>query len=133
MMERMSHPSPPQSPPLPGSPSTTESTTEPDPRFTLANERTFLAWIRTSLALIAGGVALAELGTSLEPRWLRIALSVAPILTGAVLSVLAYRHWRGVDRALQTESPLPRPRFALSLTGLVLVAGLVLSVTLVLT
>jgi putative membrane protein len=34
---------------------------EPDYRFTLANERTFLAWIRTSLALLAGGVAVVQL------------------------------------------------------------------------
>lgn len=103
---------------------------EPDPRFTLANERTFLAWIRTSLALIAGGVALAELGPHLEPRPLRVVLSVAPVLTGAVLSLLAHRHWRGVDAALRTESPVPRPRFAIVLTVLVVVAGLVLSVSL---
>ena len=43
--------------------------TEPDPRFTLANERTFLAWIRTALALIAGGVALEALALTVEPRW----------------------------------------------------------------
>ncbi|WP_143342795.1 YidH family protein, partial [Crossiella equi] len=35
---------------------------EPDPRFTLANERTFLAWIRTSLGLMAAGVAVEALG-----------------------------------------------------------------------
>jgi hypothetical protein len=35
---------------------------EPDYRFTFANERTFLAWIRTALALIAGGVAVASSG-----------------------------------------------------------------------
>jgi putative membrane protein len=40
---------------------------EPDPRFTLANERTFLAWIRTALALPAGGVALEALTVSLLP------------------------------------------------------------------
>ena len=28
---------------------------EPDYRFTLANERTFLAWVRTALGLLAGG------------------------------------------------------------------------------
>ena len=33
---------------------------EPDPRFTLANERTFLAWIRTSLAFLAGGIAVTD-------------------------------------------------------------------------
>ncbi len=103
---------------------------EPDPRFTLANERTFLAWIRTSLALIAGGVALAELGPDLEPRPLRVLLTAAPVFTGAVLSLLAYRHWRGVDAALKAESPVPRPRFAIVLTALVVAAGLVLSASL---
>ena len=44
-----------------------EAGTEPDPRFTMANERTFLAWIRTALALIAGGVALEALGLPLQP------------------------------------------------------------------
>jgi len=31
---------------------------EPDPRFTLADERAFLAWMRTSLALLAAGRAI---------------------------------------------------------------------------
>ena len=31
---------------------------EPDPRFSLANERTFLAWIRTALALAAAAIGL---------------------------------------------------------------------------
>ena len=35
--------------------------TDPDPRFTLANERTFLAWIRTSIAFMAAGVAIDAL------------------------------------------------------------------------
>lgn len=34
---------------------------DPDPRFSLANERTLLAWIRTSLAFLALGVALDAL------------------------------------------------------------------------
>ncbi|MBM4509720.1 DUF202 domain-containing protein, partial [Rhodococcus hoagii] len=29
---------------------------DPDPRFTLANERTYLAWVRTGLGLIAAAV-----------------------------------------------------------------------------
>jgi putative membrane protein len=103
---------------------------EPDPRFTLANERTFLAWIRTSLALIAGGVALAELGRRVGPSSVRLMLSVVPVISGAVFSVLAFLHWRSCQRALRAGRPLPPPRFAIGLTGLVVSAGLVLSVSL---
>ena len=49
--------------------------TEPDPRFTFANERTFLAWIRTSLALLAGGVALEALDLPVQPD-LRFAAAI---------------------------------------------------------
>jgi putative membrane protein len=103
---------------------------EPDPRFTLANERTFLSWIRTSLALIAGGVALAQLGGSIRPPGLRLALSVVPILAGAVFSALSFWHWRSCQRALREDDPLPPPRFAIGLTALVVVAGLILAVAL---
>jgi putative membrane protein len=103
---------------------------EPDPRFTLANERTFLSWIRTCLALIAGGVALAELGARIGPAGVRVTLSVLPILTGAVLSVLAFLHWRSCQRALRTGEPLPPPRFAIGLTALVFAAGITLTVSL---
>jgi inner membrane protein YidH len=103
---------------------------EPDPRFTLANERTFLSWIRTSLALIAGGVALAELGRRIGPSPLRLILSVAPIVAGAVLSVLAFLHWRSCQRALRSGTALPPPRFAVGLTVLVVAAGLTLATSL---
>jgi inner membrane protein YidH len=103
---------------------------EPDPRFTLANERTFLSWIRTSLALIAGGVALAELGRRIGPSPLRLILSVAPVLAGAILSGLAFQHWRSCQQALRTGAPLPPPKFAIGLTVLVVAAGLTLATSL---
>jgi putative membrane protein len=103
---------------------------EPDPRFTLANERTFLAWIRTSLALIAGGVALAGFGTRTGPAPIRLALSVAPVAAGSGLSLLAFLHWRRCQRALRGGEPLPPPRFAGGLTALVMIAGVVLSICL---
>jgi putative membrane protein len=103
---------------------------EPDPRFTLANERTFLAWIRTSLALIAGGVALAELGARMGPSLIRLSLSVAPVVAGTGLSLLAFLHWRRCQRALRSGEPLPPPRFAIGLTALVMTAGIVLSLVL---
>ncbi|WP_407359205.1 DUF202 domain-containing protein [Microbacterium sp. LTA6] len=79
---------------------------EPDARFTLANERTFLAWIRTSLALLAGGVALELLGLDLEPR-LRLAASLILVIAGAVTPVLAWLGWGRTERALREDAPLP--------------------------
>lgn len=103
---------------------------EPDPRFSLANERTFLAWIRTSLALLAGGVALEALGLPLQPA-LRLAASLLLIALALALPVVAWRHWADTERALRLGRPLPHARAALPLAvGVVLVAVLVLAAVL---
>ncbi|WP_420814622.1 YidH family protein, partial [Kineococcus vitellinus] len=65
---------------------------EPDPRFSLANERTFLAWVRTSLALLAAGVALEGLDLALQPQ-LRLAASLVLVGLGALCPVQAWRGW----------------------------------------
>lgn len=80
--------------------------TEPDARFTLANERTFLAWIRTALALIAGGVALEVLGLDLQPGF-RLAASLVLVITGAASPILAWANWGRAERALRQNLPLP--------------------------
>lgn len=96
---------------------------EPDPRFTLANERTFLAWLRTALALIAAGVALPQLAPELEPAWLRTALSLGCLLLSLVASVGGVLRWRDVDAAMRAGGPLPRHRLPWPLTaGLVVLA-----------
>ncbi|WP_219412607.1 YidH family protein [Pseudonocardia nigra] len=79
---------------------------EPDPRFSLANERTFLAWIRTALALLAAAVAVDALRVPADPR-LRTALAVALGLAGLVLPVVAALRWAVAERALREERPLP--------------------------
>ncbi|GAA1427992.1 DUF202 domain-containing protein [Microlunatus lacustris] len=105
--------------------------TEPDPRFTLANERTFLAWTRTSLALIAAGVALEALALPLQPT-LRLIASLILLVLGIVVPPLAWVTWGSVERALRQGSPLPSSRVALplavgiALAGTILVAGLLL-------
>jgi putative membrane protein len=91
--------------------------TEPDARFTLANERTFLAWSRTALGLVIGGLATAQL---LPPfpgvPWGRHAIAVPVILLGSVVSVVCYREWTGNQRALRRGEPLSRSRLPRILT-----------------
>lgn len=99
---------------------------EPDPRFTLANERTFLAWIRTSLALTAGGVALEALAQGLQPL-LRLAAAIMLIATGVATPIQAWLGWIHTERALRLNTPLPAPRLALPIAaGLVVVGMLIL-------
>ncbi|NUS45920.1 MAG: DUF202 domain-containing protein [Mycobacteriaceae bacterium] len=80
---------------------------ELDYRFTLANERTFLAWIRTALGLLAGGVAVHTLVEPLRMHGMRTAIAMSAIVLAVVLSAGAYRQWRAVGRAMRTGLPLP--------------------------
>jgi putative membrane protein len=75
----------------------------PDPRFTFANERTFLAWSRTAIALIAGGLAAGQIlhGSG------RLVLASALMTLGALLALGSYRRWRREERALRLGQPLP--------------------------
>jgi len=102
---------------------------EPDPRFTLANERTFLAWTRTALAFLAGGIALAAFEIQgMHPRH-QTAVAVLVILGGVAISAGAAVRWVHVERAMRTGKPLPVPAIIPVLSLLVFVA---LAVTIVL-
>jgi putative membrane protein len=79
---------------------------EPDPRFTLANERTFLTWIQTSLAIIASGVAIEELQVGDNPT-LRTSVSILMILGGAFLATHSYARWKKNERAMRLKLPMP--------------------------
>lgn len=104
---------------------------EPDPRFTLANERTFLAWTRTALGLLVTGLAVAELLDS-EPRAARLVIGVPLILMAGVIGVMSYPRWRTLERALRLSRPLPYASAAAPLgiaIALVAVAAVVVLVT----
>ncbi|GIG30455.1 YidH family protein [Cellulomonas marina] len=104
---------------------------EPDSRFTLANERTFLAWVRTALALVAAGVALEALALPLEPR-LRLAASVLLLVLALVLPVAVWVRWGQTERAMRTGDPLPSAWISgLLAGGLLVVTALVLLALLV--
>lgn len=99
---------------------------EPDPRFTLANERTFLAWMRTSLALSAAGVALEALEVPIPER-IRLTCALVLIGLGLLVPVQAWFGWAATERAMRCTRPLPSPRLAPALAlGTVLVGALVL-------
>lgn len=105
---------------------------DPDYRFSLANERTFLAWIRTALALLAGGVLVHQFGTRLEPAWIKVAASGSLGCLAALLAVGAYMRWRSNEIAMRLGEGLPAsplmPLLAASvaLLGLAALAFLVL-------
>ena len=89
---------PPPAPPVVGG--------EPDARYTFANERTFLAWMRTALGLVAAGLAIVQL---LPPfpgiRWGRHAIGVPLILLGAVVAIVSYVEWTANQRAMRLGDP----------------------------
>ncbi|ACV08052.1 protein of unknown function DUF202 [Jonesia denitrificans DSM 20603] len=102
---------------------------DPDPRFSLANERTFLSWVRTSLALIAAGVALEALDVPAHPT-ARIIVSVIFLVLGGLIPVYAWLTWAYNERSLRTDRPLAGPRIgpllavALGVSAVVLAVGL---------
>ncbi|MGE7389960.1 YidH family protein [Streptomyces sp. NPDC004126] len=99
----------------------------PDYRFSLANERTFLAWIRTSLALVGGGFAVDQFLPDL--RWgVRVGMAFALLAVGAACALRAVNHWVRCERAMRRGEDLPVSRFPVVLSmgvGLVAVSMVV--------
>ncbi len=104
---------------------------EPDVRFTYANERIFLAWNRTALALIATGVAATQLLPEFHVAGGRQILGLPMIGLGALVALTSFSHWKANQRAMQRSLPLPRSPMPLVLSigiGLVSVIAVVLAV-----
>jgi inner membrane protein YidH len=102
--------------------------TTPDYRFSLANERTFLAWIRTALAMIGGGLAVAQFVPPLAVPHVREIMAVGLILIGAVCAVRAVDHWVRSELAMRRREPLPASRFPAILALLVFFGSILLLV-----
>lgn len=100
---------------------------EPDPRFTLANERTYLAWIRTALAFLAGGIAVEAFTSDVFSPGLRRAVALSLLLLALLVSASACIRWLRVERAMRLRKPLPLPVLVpiLSLTGALVAVGLI--------
>ncbi|MDT7704986.1 MAG: putative rane protein [Pseudonocardiales bacterium] len=102
----------------------TEGTT-PDYRFSLANERTFLAWLRTALALVGGGFAVDQFLPHLH-RPVRVTLAVLLLVGGAMCAVRAVNHWVRCERAMRRGEDLPVSRFPTLLALLVAAVAVVM-------
>lgn len=100
---------------------------EPDPRFSLANERTFLAGIRTGLALLAAGVALEALELPIQPA-LRFVAALLFVLMAVLTPIAAWRGWARDERAMRRGVALPAPALVGALAVGVAVAGVLLLV-----
>jgi putative membrane protein len=123
-----------------------QSLPEPPPSATrdlLANERTLLAWARTGVAIMGLGFVVARFGLVLRqlagvggaqaPRGVSTAFGVALVLCGALLLVLAYGQYRRVAEDILHNRVRWDPRLGILLTGLLVLAGILLAAYLLLT
>ncbi len=111
-------------------PAVHECGTEPDPRFTLANERTLLAWNRTALALIGGGLAAGKL-LEFSSSAGRLLVALPPIVLGTLLALVSLRRWEDNQRALRLQQPLHTGSPARLLAGGLVVVAVVFAIIVV--
>ena len=104
----------------------------PDYRFSLANERTLLAWLRTALALVAGGVAMSQFAPELGVPAGGPVVSLGLLLAGMVTALAGHRRYVRNERAIAADQPLPVNPAAAWMTGLVTLLVAVLLVLVVL-
>jgi inner membrane protein YidH len=108
--------------------------TEPDPRLTLANERTFLAWARTGLALIGGGLAVAQ-AIHFDLGGAHLLIAIPAIMLGAVIGIASHHRWQTNQRAMRLGRPIgysPLPTvlaIGITVLGLLIAVLTVLSAT----
>jgi putative membrane protein len=91
---------------------------EPDVRFSLANERTLLAYQRTAIGLVAAAVAVAHF---LEEDALALAMACVLLVSGGIAAIGGYLRYRAADRAIRSGRALGH-----GTTPLLISAGLVL-------
>ena len=109
---------------------------EPDPRWSLANERTLLAYERTSVGLVVAGLAVAGSHSVADaPAWLA-AIGLPLIVLGGGVALLGRRRFIRAQHAMRTGAPLPAPMVAAFLpwgVAAVALGGLVLAAAQLLT
>ncbi len=80
---------------------------DPEPRTSFANERTFLAWIRTSLAMVVAGLAIIQLLPEFSVPFGRRIIGLPLIVLGFLMAVGSHRRWERNERALRLREGIP--------------------------
>jgi putative membrane protein len=108
------------------------SPSDVDYRFLLANERTFLAWMRTALGLIAGGVALDQFVRVEQGEGLVVLVALVTITAGALIAILGTVRWARTDAAMREGRPLGRSPMLIIVGSLVAALAVVIALILAL-
>ena len=98
---------------------------EPDYRFTLANERTYLAYLRTSLACYAGGLSAVQFLDLGLDRWPARIIGLILVSAGLVTTFGALRRWQQNLVAMRRGEALPVTWLPLMLAATIAVAGVI--------
>lgn len=117
-------------PPQPA-PSDAEIDEDPDVRFSYANERTFLAWNRTALAMMTAGLAVTQLLPPFDVPGGRRMIGVPLIVVGTLVAVASFFQWQRNERAMRAHRPLPRsilPALVAAVVALSALIALVLAI-----
>ena len=97
----------------------------PDPRFSLANERTFLAWIRTALGLLVAAAAVLAVDVP-WPEFVVGGVAILLATVGGTSAVIGWYRWQKVESAIQAGDPAPTPRGHVILPGAVVVVAAII-------
>lgn len=101
-----------------------------DYRFLLANERTFLAYVRTGLALQIAGFGVLEFLTHGQAA-LRVGLGLVLVALGSFVGLAGYLRWRANERSIRRGAPMhatrSTPVIAVGVVAVPLVAALLLT------
>jgi putative membrane protein len=104
---------------------------EPDARFSFANERTFLAWIRTALGLMTAGLAITQLLPEFDFPGGRRLIGLPLIAVGVVMAITSYWQWQRNERSMRLGEPLAKsylPRIVAVVVGVCALIGGILVV-----
>jgi putative membrane protein len=95
-----------------------------DYRMIFAAERTYLAYLRTALALLAGGVAVVGALPDVGYEGIRRVMGLVLVLAGLLTALGARSRWRRVEAVMRTGGVLPRSAVDLVAVVAVVVAGI---------